>query len=480
MICKSICALLAVLFVMLALPLDARSCNIGVTNGTVTQDGRPLLWKVRMTSGDPDNRIFYKSGPQYNYIGIAGSVEPWMGVNSAGLCTGNSYVGSGGGNASRNRDIIKHILGNFSTVAEVRNYLAQPGSTTNVKGCYPFMDAAGNATVFEINHTNWVYEYDTTNPNRTAQIPFGNVSLLGQVTRANEYHQRTDGADDLSIGGRYYSGSYNTCGPMDSGLLSVRTVVQGNNGTNGYEFMRYGPDRPLSTIATWSVVSSMVVHGVGPAEDPALATMWALLGQSNYSVAVPTWVRVSDVPTHLANGDLAARANSLYGKNNETNTQASTLPFEACLFDEVDELLGHWRLAGTPSVEEMTRVEHRMANDAYSLMNCLDNTRYDNLAPTAALSATPADLTLDFEVTAADIDGGIDTYDWNFGDDKTSPDQLPSHTYDAPGWYLVSCTVTDDDGVSATDWQYFDVVPEPAILSLLAFGAVGLLRRRRK
>ncbi|MCK4624161.1 MAG: hypothetical protein KAV00_02540, partial [Phycisphaerae bacterium] len=304
MIRKPVCVLLVVLFVMFSLPSESRSCNIGVADGTVTQDGRPLLWKCRMNSSDSDNMLIYRSGPQYNYIGIAGSGDPWMGVNSAGLCTGNSYVS--GGDSSRNRIIQNHILGNFSTVEEVRNYLADPGSTTNVMGCYPFMDAAGNATIFEINQTNWVYEYNTTNTNRTAQ------NLLGQVTRANEFHYNTDGADDLTIGGRYESGSYNTSGLIGIGQLSARTVMQGNDGADDYEFMRYGPGRSLSDIAADRVVSSMIVHGVGPAEDPALATMWALLGQSNYSVAVPTWVRVSDVPNRLANGDLAARANSLH------------------------------------------------------------------------------------------------------------------------------------------------------------------------
>ncbi len=472
MVREQVCVVLVVLFVMLSLPSESRSCNIGVADGVVSQDGRPLLWKCRMNSSDSDNMLMYRTGPNYDYIGIAGSGDPWMGVNSAGLCTGNSYVS--GGDSSRNRVIQNYILGNFSTVDEVRDYLAQPGSTDKVMGCYPFMDAAGNATIFEINQTNWVYEYNTTNPNRIAQ------NLLGQVTRANEFHYHTDGTDNLTIGGRYESGSYNTSGLISMGLLSARTVMQGNDGADGYEFMRYGPGRTLSDIAADRVVSSMIVHGVGPAEDPALATMWVLLGQSNYSVAVPTWVRVSDLPNRLANGDLAARANSLHGKGNETDTQDSTLPFEVALFDEVDELLGHWRAEGVPSVEEMTRVEHRMAGDAYSLLDCLDNTQDDNKAPTVVVSAIPDGLTLNFEVAAADTDGGIQAYEWNFGDGETSPDQSPSHTYGAPGWRLVSCTVTDNDGVSFTDWRHYNVAPEPATLLLLFGGVFGLLRKRRK
>jgi hypothetical protein len=299
--------------------------------------------------------------------------------------------------------------------------------------------------------------------------------------RANEFHENTDGTDDTSIAGRYRSGNTNISGLISLGELSARTVVQGNQGSSGYEFMRYGPGRPLSTIAANTVSSAMTVHGVAAGEDPALATMWAMLGHSNYSISVPTWVHVADVPDCLANGQMAARANSLFAKGNETATQASTLPSEAHLFEEVNELLEQWRSVRPPCPEQMTRVEHRMAADAYSLLDCLDNTQHDNKAPTVVLhGAAAGDLAMDFSCTAGDTDGTVSGYEWAFGDQDISYEPSPSHTYDDPGWYLVSCTVTDDDGVSTTDWQYFNFAPEPATAALLTLGGLAILRRRRR
>ncbi len=244
------------------------------------------------------------------------------------------------------------------------------------------------------------------------------------------------------------------------GELGVKTIVQGNDQANGYEFIRYGPGRLLSTIARNTTVSAMAVHGVASNEDPGLATMWVILGPTNYSIAVPTWVIVSDIPERLGNGDMYDRARSLYNKWEELSTQRSIFPVEAHIFGSVvNELLPHWRAEGLPSVDEVSRIEHRMANDAYSLLDCLDNSQNNNMAPNVSFQADPSELTVNFELTASDVDGTIDQVKWNFGDDTTSTEISPSHTYAEAGTYLVSSTVTDDDSVSLTSWMYLDVAP---------------------
>lgn len=40
----------------------------------------------------------------------------------------------------------------------------------------------------------------------------------------------------------------------------------------------------------------------------------------------------------------------------------------------------------------------------------------------------------------------VESYEWTFGDGNTSSESDPSHTFDEPGIYTVSLTVTDDDG----------------------------------
>jgi hypothetical protein len=344
----------------------------------------------------------------------------------------------------------------------------------------------------------------------------------------------------------------------------------------------------------------MIVHGVALGENPGLATMWAAPGHANYAIAVPTWTVVSDIPPSLGSGDLAGHANSLRNDGLETLTQSRIFPAETHLFNEVDELMAAWRAAGEPMWTDMARVEWRMADDAHSLLHCLDLVQNDNFAPTIEINMAdqttyfriyrhkiaiddlsivvppeiyytdsfetnqverdsydhsyirnemppwpagpylyfvhtaqlphalgfmgylgesahlayrfplwpaPAErpgtlkfvmtplsdagygsyslstdgwnwsrllpltrginrITLQggtagpsryFEADAADADGTIASYLWDFGDGETSVEPNVWHMFPDTGTYLISCTVTDNDGVSTTDWMYINV-----------------------
>ena len=76
-----------------------------------------------------------------------------------------------------------------------------------------------------------------------------------------------------------------------------------------------------------------------------------------------------------------------------------------------------------------------------------------NLAPIAGATATPATgstpLTVTFTTTAADPDGTVVSYAWDFGDGGRATEQSPDHVYRAAGAYTATLTITDD--ADATD-----------------------------
>jgi PKD repeat protein len=81
------------------------------------------------------------------------------------------------------------------------------------------------------------------------------------------------------------------------------------------------------------------------------------------------------------------------------------------------------------------------------------------VAPTASFTADvtsgDAPLTVNFTDTSTAGTSAIKSWLWEFGDGETSTEANPSHTYNDPGSYSVSLTVTTDDGqdtVSKSDY----------------------------
>jgi PKD repeat protein len=66
----------------------------------------------------------------------------------------------------------------------------------------------------------------------------------------------------------------------------------------------------------------------------------------------------------------------------------------------------------------------------------------DTPAPTAEIFATIDGYTVTFNPTVTDVS----TYSWNFGDDETSTEAKPVHTYAQSGTYTVTLVVKGDGG----------------------------------
>lgn len=76
--------------------------------------------------------------------------------------------------------------------------------------------------------------------------------------------------------------------------------------------------------------------------------------------------------------------------------------------------------------------------------------------PEAKASATPTEAsineTISFSgVNSTDPDGTIVSYEWDFGDGATASGETASHAYSAAGNFTAELTVTDNDGLSATN-----------------------------
>lgn len=84
-----------------------------------------------------------------------------------------------------------------------------------------------------------------------------------------------------------------------------------------------------------------------------------------------------------------------------------------------------------------------------------------NQPPVASFVFSATGLTVDFTDTSTDPDGFISGWSWDFGDGNVSDIQNPTHTYTAANTYVVSLTVTDDDGDSGNTFSIIVVQPGP-------------------
>ncbi len=94
------------------------------------------------------------------------------------------------------------------------------------------------------------------------------------------------------------------------------------------------------------------------------------------------------------------------------------------------------------------------------LSGCVEE-EVKNKVPVASFTYIPtediyANTSITFTDTSTDEDGTIASWSWDFGDDTTSTDQNPTHSYDAVETYTVTLIVTDDDG-NASDPHTTDI-----------------------
>ena len=89
-----------------------------------------------------------------------------------------------------------------------------------------------------------------------------------------------------------------------------------------------------------------------------------------------------------------------------------------------------------------------------------------NVDPVASFTFSPSSQEIGKAVSfdgsgSSDSDGSITSYAWNFGDEGTSSDVKPSHSYSSSGTFMVSLTVTDDKGAKNTAKQQVTITSEP-------------------
>jgi hypothetical protein len=82
----------------------------------------------------------------------------------------------------------------------------------------------------------------------------------------------------------------------------------------------------------------------------------------------------------------------------------------------------------------------------------------ENVAPVASFTQVVNGASVQLTSTSSDTDGQIVSSEWDMGDNTVATGDVVSHSYRQSGEYLVTLTVTDNDGLTHSTSQWVTVV----------------------
>lgn len=395
--------------VVLTTPSTINACTTAVISGRATTDGRPMLWKNR-DSSQRENEVAIIDDGHYRVIGIvnAGKRDAVLiGTNSAGFCIQNSLsrdllLSEKERKLLRNGAFMKRALQTCATVEDFRDLLEQTNGSRHTAANFGTIDAHGGAAMFEARSTSFVM-FDANDPK---VAPHGYIVRSNFSATANDLGPMPDPttAGHLDAYGRF-SHTCRRLAPLHDVGVGVRDVIRNltrdmsDKDGRAYPGTVNGVTGSLPetidtrhTVSRSSTVSAGIIHGVKPGEDPGLTTLWVMLGDPKFTIAVPCWVSLDDVADPLKykteDGVCAVamrfREDSLGGNRHTISTSTlptiwtSIWPMENRLLEQTHASLEKWRLT-EPSSFELQSVHREAAEQASQTMRqAREHLKHDN------------------------------------------------------------------------------------------------------
>lgn len=283
------------LYLTLASAAASMGCTSAIVAGSLTRDGRPILWKNRDTS----HLINYvtrieASDSTYAYVALFNSEdtdasEAWIGYNDAGFAIMNtaSYNLNHPSDSWKDREglIMSEALARCASVNDFRNLLTSLPKPLGVEANFGVIDAYGNGGFFETDDSNFTfYPLDNDNPIiiRTNYSVSGGEGGLGQVRYVNActllapHIINCDISPELLTDNLSRSFYYS---PDCSDKSSAATVI----------------DKDF--IPRHSTSASIAIEGVNSPDDVDDIVMWTLMGYPPCGYTQP--VTLNHIPGNL-------------------------------------------------------------------------------------------------------------------------------------------------------------------------------------
>lgn len=309
---------LFVIFVLILSVKFALGCTTAVISGKYTNDGRPIIWKLRDTDFLENKMMFFDDG-KYEYVGLVNSKDVsgeqvWGGANTVGFAIMNSAsfnVNMNDTVSEKDQEgvIMKKALQTCASLGEFEQLLNDLPKPMGLAAHFGVIDANGGAAFYEVNNQTFT-KFDANNP---AEAP------NGYIIRTN---YSFTGKKDVGYGFIRYQTAQEIFYQADAmGKLNYKTVIQefsrcfkhtvlGKDFRKEYEKIPSGEHFINSgdLITRHGSSSNIVIQGVTKNQPKDLSTIWTNVGFPNTCITVPLWVRGGENLPAVLRADASGKA----------------------------------------------------------------------------------------------------------------------------------------------------------------------------
>jgi hypothetical protein len=187
--------------------------------------------------------------------------------------------------------LIKQALQNCASVADFEQMIINMPKPTRLEGNFGVIDASGGAVYFELGNFSYI-KYDANN---SIDAPNGylirtNYSFSGEEDGGGGYirYVTTNDVFEKAVS----NNTLNYCTIIQDGSRNLKNSLTGVD-LNTYLNL---PENQTTYVTLQDFiprngsVSSCVVQGVSPGENPSLTTMWSVVGFPLTSLTIPIFL----------------------------------------------------------------------------------------------------------------------------------------------------------------------------------------------
>jgi len=450
------------------------ACTIGIASGSVTENGKPLIWKTRDRASRPHNQVYYNTNFEINFVSVVDTTETicWMGLNDQGFAVLNSAAYDLDETRDNNHGyMMQHALGNFSTIQEFENYLIATNGDREAWGNFAVMDSAGKVSLFEVSNSQyWRYDADNSQNGWLVRTNFsesggGDVGL-DRYLRSEDIISELVENHELSAKSLF---EYNLRDLSDPESNEVEIPFEGHSQNNGL----YGFFDTRNSITDKSSVSGVVMQGVNPGEDPRLSVMYTALGNPLFTPAVPVFpIGQPSSFLYNENGHALFNTKSLEFKEIFYSSSTSYLLDTFCLasenndflneileleedvFEDTEELIEQFNLIDF-SDSDLIEFQEDIYAQVYSEYHALEIDTSPQ--PDFSIASTQdyySGITVQFR---NDTIHNPPLYEWDFNNDGTTDSEMmnPSWNFPEAGFYNITLKTIKDGNVYSTSKQIY-------------------------